>query len=388
MRHRGHRGPADRRLHQRLHDERAGAGASPTSPSAPPSTSSSCSASRWRTRPLIFIAFLAAPRVQLQLRPGPLPGVRPGPRARTSRSGIASALVGTDVHARRDRGRPVPLVRLPHGRGLHASRPLVLGVVEFATAIGTVDLRPRGPPGEAARGSIVGADRPRGLGDRHPPRAELRRGCSCRGSSCWRPAAFVANWAIIWMERALGFGSDEKGTWVTIILGATAVAHGARRPFPRRRSPTASGRKPVIWVGAAPSARSASRSSPSLRSSRSGLVGGVLVGVGSGHVPGRRLGAAVRARPEGVVGPLHGHEQPRDGAPERDRGARFGGLVLDVVANGFLGFDVDFSASARWAIGVGVLFYGVGATAAACPVKEPARRRTSGGALGAVGAAG
>ena len=36
--------------------------------------------------------------------------------------------------------------------------------------------------------------------------------------------AFVMNWAIIWMERALGFGSDEKGTWVTAIMGATVVA--------------------------------------------------------------------------------------------------------------------------------------------------------------------
>ena len=77
--HRGPR-PADRRLDQRLHDQPLGPAQAVHPHRHASSTSCSWSGSRPRTRSSSIAALRRAAPVQLQLRPGAVPGLRPGPR--------------------------------------------------------------------------------------------------------------------------------------------------------------------------------------------------------------------------------------------------------------------------------------------------------------------
>ena len=111
----------------------------------------------------------AAP-VQLELRPGSVPGLRArsraGPAGRDrQRAGRPDAGPRRRVrlHHRGDRGRRPPLRAGTggprHPRGHH-------------DAVGRHP-GPRGPAAEVARGPPVARDRGRGVGHRHPPRAQL-----------------------------------------------------------------------------------------------------------------------------------------------------------------------------------------------------------------------
>jgi MFS family permease len=331
--------------------------------------------------PLIFIAFLLLLEFSSNFAQGPFQGYIPD-LVPEEQVGVASALVGMMSTLGVIGG--VLFLSFGYRMGEDFTIPaLILGGVEFATALGTVifvregrTAKPR--DGRSWRSIALEAWGTDILRERSYVWLLASRFFVLAGG------AFLANWAIIWMERALGFGSDEKGTWVTAILGATAVAT-ALSTIPAAKVSDRVGRKPVIWtacaIGAAGTATFAF--APTIYVA---LVGGVLVGIGSGMflavdwallselVPkassGRYMGMSNLATAlQGVVAVL------------------FGGIILDVVANGFLGVEADFAASARWTIGIGVLFYLVGAILL-FPVKEPERRQTSGGALAAVGGAG
>ena len=171
---------------------------------------------------------------------------------------------------------------------------------------------------------------------------------------------------------------------MTVILGATAVAT-ALSTIPAAKVSDRVGRKPVIWVACAVGATGLSTFAfaPTIEVA---LVGGVLLGVGSGMFLAVDWALLSELVPKASSGRYMGMSNLAT-ALQAVVATLFGGLVLDVVANGFLGVTADFSASARWAIGIGVFFYIAGAILL-IPVKEPERRRTSGGALGALGGAG
>jgi len=260
---------------------------------------------------------------------------------------------------------------------------LLLGGVEFATAMGTVIFVREGRQAKSREGRSWWSVAREAWG------TDILR----QRSYTWlllsrlfvmAAGAFVVNWAIIWMERALGFGSDEKGTWVTVILGATAVAT-ALSTLPAAKVSDHVGRKPVIWVACAVGAIGVGTFAfaPTIEVA---LVAGVLVGIGSGMFLAVDWALLSELVPKASSGRYMGMSNLATSL-QSVIAVLVGGLILDVVANGFLGVQEDFSASARWAIGIGVLFYVVGAILL-IPVKEPARRRTSGGALAAVGGAG
>jgi MFS family permease len=331
--------------------------------------------------PVVFIAFLLLLEFSSNFAQGPFQGYIPD-LVPEEQVGTASALVGMMSTLGVIGG--VLFLSFGYRLGEDFTIPaLILGGVEFATAMGTVILVREGRQAKPREGRSWRSIALEAWG------TDILR----ERSYVWLLAsrffvlaggAFVANWAIIWMERALGFGSDEKGTWVTVILGATAVAT-ALSTIPAAKISDRVGRKPVIWGACAIGATGVAvfAFAPTIEIA---LVGGILVGVGSGMflavdwallselVPkassGRYMGMSNLATAlQGVVAVL------------------FGGLILDVVANGFLGVQADFAASARWAIGIGVLFYATGAVLLV-PVKEPERRRTAGGPVGALGGAG
>jgi MFS family permease len=255
---------------------------------------------------------------------------------------------------------------------------LILGLVEFATAMATVILVREGRQAKPREGRswvqiALGAWGTDILRERSYVWLLVSR------FFLLAAGAFVANWAIIWMERALGFGSDEKGTWVTVILGATAVCT-ALSTIPAAKVSDRVGRKPVIWAGAAVAAAGTATFAfaPAIEVA---LVGGVLVGVGSGMILAVDWALLSELVPKASSGRYMGMSNLAS-ALQAVIAVLFGGLVLDVVANGFLGVQADFSASARWAIGIGVLFYGAGCLLL-IPVREPRRQRTSSGALSA-----
>ncbi|MBP1706008.1 MAG: transporter [Chloroflexi bacterium] len=331
--------------------------------------------------PIVFIAFLLALEFSSNFAQGPfqgyIPDLVPEPQV-----GLASALVGTMSTLGVIGG--VLFLSFGYRLGEDFTIPaLVLGGVEFATAMATVILVREGRQAKPREG-----------------RSWLQIALGAWGTDILRErsyvwllvsrfflmaaGAFVANWAIIWMERALGFGSDEKGTWVTVILGATAVCT-AISTIPAAKVSDRVGRKPVIWVGAAVAAVGTAvfAFAPVIEVA---LVGGVLVGIGSGMILAVDWALLSELVPKASSGRYMGMSNLAS-ALQAVIAVLFGGLVLDIVANGFFGVSADFAASARWAIGIGVLFYLAGCLLL-IPVREPERRGTPSGALGTLGGAG
>ena len=176
------------------------------------------------------------------------------------------------------------------------------------------------------------------------------------------------------MERALGFGSAEKETWVVVTLGATAVAT-ALATIPAARVSDRVGRKPVIWVACTVGAVGTAvfAFAPVIQV---GVVGGVLMGVGGGMFLAVDWALLSELVPKASAGRYMGMSNLAT-ALQAVVAVIVGGAVLDTVANGFFGVAPDFAGSARWAIAAGVIFYAVGALLLA-PVREPRRDRPSG----------
>ncbi len=189
--------------------------------------------------------------------------------------------------------------------------------------------------------------------------------------------AFVANLAILWMERVLGFGAAEKDTWVVPTLGASAVA-AALAALPAARLSDRAGRKPVIWLACAVGATGTAlfAFAPSIEV---GIVGIVLVGVGSGTFLAVDWALLSELVPKAASGRYMGMSQLAT-ALQAVIAVMVGGIVMDLVGAN------DFAAGPRAGIGMGVLFYAIGALLLV-PVVEPVRHRFSGG-RGAVGEAG
>ena len=326
----------------------------------------------------MFIAFLLLLEFSSSFAQGPfqgyIPDLVPEPQV-----GLASAMMGTMSTLGVIGG--VLFLSFGYRMGEDFTIPaLILGCVELATALATVILVREGRQAKP-----------------HEGRSWWRIAREAWGTDILRErsyvwllvsrffllaaGAFVANWAIIWMERALGFGSDEKGTWVTVILGATAVCT-ALSTIPAARVSDRVGRKPVIWAGSAVAAAGTATFAfaPVIEVA---LVGGVLVGIGSGMILAVDWALLSELVPKASSGRYMGMSNLAS-ALQAVIAVLFGGLLLDVVANGFLGVQADFAASPRWAIGIGVVFYAAGCLLL-MPVREPERRRTSGGALVAAG---
>jgi MFS family permease len=331
--------------------------------------------------PAVFIAFLLLLQFSSNFAQGPFQGYIPD-LVPEEQVGTASALVGMMSTLGVIGG--VLFLSFGYRMGEDFMLPaLLLGGVEFATAMGTVLFVREGRQAKSREGRSWWSVAREAWG------TDILR----ERSYVWLLAsrffvmaggAFIANWAIIWMERALGFGSDEKGTWVTAILGAAAVAT-ALATLPAAKVSDRVGRKPVIWVACAIGAVGVGTFAfaPTIEVA---LVGGVLVGIGSGMFLAVDWALLSELVPKASSGRYMGMSNLAT-ALQGVIAVLFGGLILDVIANGFLGFEADFAASARWAIGVGVLFYLVGAILL-IPVREPARRRPASGALAAVGGAG
>ena len=333
------------------------------------------------SEPVIFVAFVLCLEFSSNFAQGPFQGYIPD-LVPEEQVGIASALVGMMATLGVIGG--VLFLSLGYRLGEDFTLPaLLLGGVEFATAIATIVLVREGREAKPREGRSWRSIALEAWG------TDILR----QRSYVWLLAsrffvmaagAFIANWAIIWMERALGFGSDEKGTWVTLILGAVAVTT-ALTTIPAAKISDRVGRKPVIWVACAIGAVGVAifAFAPTIEVA---LVGGVLVGAGTGMFLAVYWALLSELVPKASSGRYMGMSNLAT-ALQGVIAVLFGGVVLDVVANGFLGVEADFAASARWAIGIGVIFYVVGAILL-IPVKEPARRRTSGGALSALGGAG
>ncbi len=177
--------------------------------------------------------------------------------------------------------------------------------------------------------------------------------------------AFVANLAILWMERALGFGESEKGTWVVAALGASAVA-AAIAALPAARLSDRLGRKPLIWAACAIGASGTTvfALAPTIEVAVAGIV---LVGVGSGTFLAVDWALLSELVPKAASGRYMGMSQLAT-ALQAVIAVAVGGIVMDLVGG------VDFASGPRAGIATGVLFYAIGALLL-WPVVEPRRRR-------------
>jgi MFS family permease len=194
---------------------------------------------------------------------------------------------------------------------------------------------------------------------------------------------FVGNLSIIWMQRAMGMAEIDRETWVPLAVAAGAVG-AVLATVPAAKVSDWVGRKPVIWVACAVGAIGTGvfAFAPEIEIA---VVAGLLVGAGSGMFLAVDWALLSELVPKASSGRYMGMSQLAT-ALQGVTALVFGGLVLDIVANGLLGLEPDFEGSARWAIGFGVLLYIVGALLL-IPVREPQRRRTSSG-LGALGGGG
>ena len=177
--------------------------------------------------------------------------------------------------------------------------------------------------------------------------------------------AFVANLAILWMERALGFGESEKGTWVVAALGASAAA-AAIAALPAARLSDRLGRKPLIWAACAIGASGTAvfALAPTIEVAVAGIV---LVGVGSGTFLAVDWALLSELVPKAASGRYMGMSQLAT-ALQAVIAVAVGGIVMDLVGG------VDFATGPRAGIATGVLFYATGALLL-WPVVEPRRRR-------------
>ncbi len=177
--------------------------------------------------------------------------------------------------------------------------------------------------------------------------------------------AFVANLAILWMERALGFGESEKGTWVVVALGASAAA-AAIAALPAARLSDRLGRKPLIWAACAIGACGTAvfALAPTIEVAVAGIV---LVGVGSGTFLAVDWALLSELVPKAASGRYMGMSQLAT-ALQAVIAVAVGGIVMDLVGG------VDFATGPRAGIATGVLFYAIGALLL-WPVVEPRRRR-------------
>ena len=109
---------------------------------------------------------------QHEHRPRPVPGVRAGPRR--GAPGRPRERHGRHDAGRRQRHGLPAGVALGRPRASWSSSLVAVAIVELVTMLSVVLKVGKGMPPKPREGKIVDDDRPRGLGDRHPPGAVLR----------------------------------------------------------------------------------------------------------------------------------------------------------------------------------------------------------------------
>ena len=298
---------------------RAGAGASRTSSSARSSTWSSSSGSRRRTRCSPIAAFVALLQFSSNFAQGPfqgyVPGPRPGaagrpgqragradagPRQRRRASSSAALAIATDDFAL---GR--------RSRSASSSSLTMLSVV----------IRVR--EGRVAEGRATA-----GRGGRSPPRRGARTSCGAQLRVAGRLAprhpdgggAVLIDLAVFYLERVAGpERAGRPGNVCIPLVGLVALGTVDRgRPG---RAALGPGRAQAGHLGELRArARRAGDRAPSRRRSRSRSSARSSSASSAGHLPRGRLGADDRHHPEGLVGPVHGPLERRDGVGRRARG--------------------------------------------------------------------
>ncbi len=300
----------------------------------------------WANTPLLFVAFLLLLEFSSNFAQGPFQGYIPD-LVPEEQVGSASALVGVMSILGVLGG--VLIMSQGIGSGDFTLTALVLGVVELATALGTFFFVREGRQAKSREGRSWAQIAREAWG------TDILR----ERSYVWLLAsrffvlgagAFMGNWALIWMARALGFDADQRQDWVLPILGAAAVAT-ALSTIPAARISDRVGRKPVIWAACAIGATGTGlfAFAPGIEVA---LVAGVLVGMGSGIFLAVDWALLSELVPKASSGRYMGMSQLAT-ALQAVIAAIFGGLVLDIVNNGFLGLEKDYAGSARWAIAVG-----------------------------------
>jgi len=323
---------------------------------------------------LVLIAFVLLLEVSSNFAQGPFQGYVPD-LVPDEQVGTASALVGLMTILGIVSG--FIFLSLGYKLGEDFTIPtIILGVVELATAIGTFLWVKEGRVAKPREGKSWLAIALEAWG------TDILR----ERSYVWLLAsrffvlaagAFVANLAILWMERALGFGTADKDTWVVPTLAASAIA-SAIAALPAARLSDRVGRKPVIWLACAVGASGTAlfAFAPSIEAAVGGII---LVGVGSGTFIAVDWALLSELVPKASSGRYMGMSQLAT-ALQSVIAVMVGGIVMDVVGAN------DFAAGPRVGIGMGVIFYAIGALLLV-PVVEPVRKGRGGPrAVGAAGA--
>ena len=249
--------------------------------------------------------------VQLELRAGPVPGLRPGPRA--GAAGRAGERAG-----RADAG---PRRRRP---GSSARRDDPAGSRTTSRSPPIVARRHRARHDAVASSSGVGEGRPPKSRDgrlvaRRSPREAWGTDILRERSYLWlvgsrlfflmagrvpdRPRPSLPR-----AGRSASTDSDERANWLLVVIGWSSRSATSSAIVPGGRLSDRIGRKPVIYascvLGAVGMTSCAARP----------VLPVAVLGVdprsasAAGTLPGGRLGADDRHHPEGVVGPVHGHQ--------------------------------------------------------------------------------
>ena len=141
---------------------------------------------------------------------------------------------------------------------------------------------------------------------------------------------------------------NEHDTGIVFIPLVGLVAVGTViAVVPAARISDRVGRKRVIWASCAVSAAGLAivAGAPSLPIA---FVGALLYGDLGRDVPGGRLGAHDRHHPEGVVGPLHGPLERRDGVGRASLAIAVGGTLMDIVGGPGLDRRRDRAPRCGW----------------------------------------
>jgi MFS family permease len=330
--------------------------------------------------PLFFVAFLLLLEFSSNMAQGPFQGYIPD-LVPDEQVGTASALVGLMTLM----GVIAGVFIFSQGiDGQNYLLPaLVVGTIEVATMVGTVAFVREGREAKPREGKSWSQIAREAWG------TDILR----QRSYVWLlvsrlfilgGGAFVGNLTLIWMQRAVGLSEADRGEWVSIAVAAGAVGV-LLATWPAARLSDRVGRKPIIWVACAVGATGTAIFAFATRVEFA-VLASFIVGAGSGMFIAVDWALLSELVPKASSGRYMGMSNLST-ALQGVIALVFGGLVLDIVANGFFGVTPDFAGSARWAIATGVVLYLVGALLL-IPVKEPARRRTSGGGLAALGGAG
>ena len=174
---------------------------------------------------------------------GPFQGYVPGPRRRaTGRPGQRPRRDDAD-HRQRHRVPARVAVRAPTARWACAC--VAVAIVELVTMLSVVLRVGKGLPPKPREGRSWAADRPRGLGDRHPAGAVATCGCSISRLLFLTGGALLANFVVIYLSRDLRDVEGRRRTTmnvailviVIVVANVIAIIPASRLSDEMRREP-------------------------------------------------------------------------------------------------------------------------------------------------------